>query len=336
MCHLLWHYHLILMTGKRFWVYNTGNSALGKSGKMGINEARMLYRIFSSPVWTVIFAIGVIALIAVFFVKGKKKAVPIVVAAVSIFAYLLSASIKSSANSLIVHQAGSAPAMIQDAVTDPKDVGTDPEGVGSKSIVESDPESIPDYSGADHIVLNGNMPCFNEWDLNNIAGEHYSDLDSLGRCGTAYALLDRSMMPAKGKREDMGHIKPSGWRQRKYEGLVDADPPFLYNRSHLIARALAGEEANERNLITGTRYMNATTMLPWEEMVMRYFEENGNNHVLYRVTPYFKGDDLLARGVEMEAYSVEDNGRLCYHIFVYNVQPGIELDYATGKNRPAQ
>ena len=291
---------------------------------MGVNEARLLYRFFSGPVWPVIFAIGVIALIAAFFVKGKKKYLAIAVAAVSVFAYLISVSISSSANSVIIGQAGTDPVLISDA-------GTESDAAGSMSIVDSDPESIPDYSGADYIELNGNMPCFNEWDLNNISGEHYSDLDGLGRCGTAYALLDRSMMP-KGKREEMGHIKPSGWRQRKYEGLVDADPPFLYNRSHLIARALAGEEANEKNLITGTRYMNATTMLPWEEMVMRYIEANDNKHVLYRVTPYFKGDELLARGVEMEAYSVEDNGRLCYHVFVYNVQPGIELDYATGKN----
>lgn len=210
------------------------------------------------------------------------------------------------------------------------EISTD-DSAGSRSIAESDPEGIPDYSGEDYIILNDGKPCFNEWDLENIVGEHYSDLDDLGRCQTAYALLDRSMMPT-GKREDIGHIKPSGWRQRKYEGLVDADPPFLYNRSHLIARALAGEEANEKNLITGTRYMNATTMLPWEEMVMQYIEDT-DNHVLYRVTPLFRSDELLARGVEMEAYSVEDKGRLCYHVFVYNIQPGIEIDYATGKNR---
>ncbi len=204
-------------------------------------------------------------------------------------------------------------------------------GPGSVSLVEADPGSIPDYSGKDYIVLDDGVPRFNEWDIANITGEHYSELDRLGRCGSAYALLDRSMMPHK-KREDIGHIKPTGWRQRKYEGLVDADPPFLYNRSHLIARALTGQDANEKNLITGTRYMNATTMLPWEEMVMRYIEDN-NVHVLYRVTPLFRGIELLSRGVEMEAYSVEDSGRLCYHVFVYNVQPGIELDYSTGENR---
>ncbi len=201
---------------------------------------------------------------------------------------------------------------------------------GSRSIVESDPDSIPDYSGRDYVVLNDGKPCFNTWDLENITGEHYSELDDLGRCGCACALLDRSMMPT-GEREDIGYIRPTGWKQRKYDGIVDADPPFLYNRSHLIARALTGQDANEKNLITGTRYMNATTMLPWEEMVMRYIEDY-DVHVLYRVTPYFRGTELLARGVEMEAYSVEDKGRMCYHVFIYNIQPGIILDYATGEN----
>lgn len=209
---------------------------------------------------------------------------------------------------------------------------SDASGYGSQSIASSDPSSIPDYQGEDYIVLNDGLPCFNSWDIENITGEHYSELDRLGRCGVAYAMLDRSMMPT-GKRGDIHQIKPSGWRQKKYEGLVDSDPPYLYNRSHLIAYALAGEEANELNLITGTRYMNAETMLPWEEEVMRFLE-GSNDHVLYRVTPYFKGDELLSRGVEMEAYSVEDEGRsICYHVFVYNVQPGIVLDYSTGNNR---
>ncbi len=203
---------------------------------------------------------------------------------------------------------------------------------GSESIVCSDPKSIPDYAGEDYIILNGGEPCFNEWDLENITGEHYSELDRLGRCGVAYAMLDRSMMPT-GKRGDARHIKPSGWVQKKYEGIVDSEPPYLYNRSHLIAYALTGQDANELNLITGTRYMNATTMLPWEETVMRFLDDS-DYHVLYRVTPYFKGNELLARGVEMEAYSVEDQGEsICYHVFVYNVQPGIVLDYSTGDNR---
>ena len=202
---------------------------------------------------------------------------------------------------------------------------------GSLSVVCSDPYSIPNYHGDDYYVLNDGKPNFNEWDFENITGEYYSDLDRLGRCGVAYAMLDRSMRPTK-KRGDIGYIKPTGWVQNKYQGIVDADPPYLYNRSHLIAYALAGEDDNELNLITGTRYMNATTMLPWEEPVMRYLDEN-DNHVLYRVAPYFKGDELLARGVEMEACSVEDDGEgICYHVFVDNVQPGIILDYDTGEN----
>ena len=202
----------------------------------------------------------------------------------------------------------------------------------SLSIVDSDSDSIPAYSGEDHIILNNGIPCFNSWDLKNIHGEKYSGLDELGRCGAVIAMLDRTMMPT-GERGEIGQIKPTGWVQNKYEGIIDSNPPYLYNRSHLIAYALTGQNANELNLITGTRYMNATTMLPWEEKVMRYFDRS-DNHVLYRVTPYFKGNELLARGVEMEAYSVEDNGAgVCYHVFVYNIQPGIVIDYATGANR---
>lgn len=203
---------------------------------------------------------------------------------------------------------------------------------GSLSIVDSDPGSIPEYSGKDYIILNGGKPNFNAWDLENITGEHYSELDSLGRCGCAYAMLDRSMMPTE-ERGEIGLIKPSGWIQEKHEGIVQSEPPYLYNRSHLIAYALTGQNANQKNLITGTRYMNATTMLPWEEQVMRYLDDS-ENHVLYRVTPYFKGRELLARGVEMEAYSVEDEGKgVCFHVFIYNIQPGIVLDYSTGKSR---
>ena len=191
---------------------------------------------------------------------------------------------------------------------------------------------IPDYYGEDFIVLNNGMPCFSEWDINNIKGEHYSQLDDLGRCGPAYAMLDKSMMPTE-ERKEIGQIKPSGWVQKKYEGIIQSEPPYLYNRCHLIAYALTGQNDNELNLITGTRYMNVFTMLPWEEQVMRYLDDS-DNHVLYRVTPYFKENELLARGVEIEAYSVEDQGAsLCFHVFIYNIQPGIELDYSTGESR---
>lgn len=202
----------------------------------------------------------------------------------------------------------------------------------SKSTVQADPSSIPDFSGQDYCYLNDNLPNFKEEDTLLISGEKYSKLDALGRCGTAVAMLDKSMMPTE-ERSSIGQIKPTGWVQRKYEGLVDSNPPYLYNRCHLIAYALTGQNANERNLITGTRYMNATAMLPWEEKVMKYLEKSGN-HVLYRVSPYFKDNELLSRGVEIEAYSVEDEGAgLCFHVFIYNQQPGIVIDYRTGESQ---
>ena len=134
-------------------------------------------------------------------------------------------------------------------------------------------------------------------------------------------------------RGSIGDVRPTGWVQEKYPGIVDSEPPYLYNRCHLIAYAMTGQNANDRNLITGTRYMNATTMLPYEEQVLRYLD-NSDNHVLYRVSPLFKDSELVARGVEIEAYSVEDEGEgICFHVFVYNIQPGIEIDYLTGNSR---
>ena len=202
----------------------------------------------------------------------------------------------------------------------------------SGSLVEKHPEMIPEYSGNIYVELNDNIPEFSKRDLEEKTGEEYYEQDSLGRCRGAYVLLDKSMMP-KEKRGPIGQIKPSGWKQAKYPGVVESNPPYLYNRCHLVAYGLSGQNANERNLITGTRHFNVNGMLPFEEKVMKYLEEN-DSHVLYRVTPYFKGDELLSRGVEMEAYSVEDNGAgVCYHVFIYNVQPGISLDYSTGESR---
>ncbi len=202
----------------------------------------------------------------------------------------------------------------------------------SQSIVDANPDDIPEFSGEDYIVLNGNVPNFTEADLALEPGEYYSELDSLGRCGTAFAVLDRSMMPTE-EREGIGQIKPSGWHQNRYEGIVDSSPPYLYNRCHLIAYALSGENANEKNLITGTRYFNETSMLSFELQVMKYLDAS-DNHVLYRVSPFFKDNELVARGVEIEAYSVEDRGEsLCFHVFVYNHQPGIYIDYLTGENK---
>ncbi len=202
---------------------------------------------------------------------------------------------------------------------------------GSSSLANSAPDTIPNYEGRDFIFLNDGMPLFNNWDVEKIKGEHFSNLDSLGRCGVAYAMLDRSMMPSE-EREEIGQVKPSGWVQAKYEGIVDSKPPYLYNRCHLIAYALTGQNANELNLITGTRYLNVSIMLPWEEKVIKYLEDT-DNHVLYRVTPLFRGDELVARGLEIEAYSVEDAGEgICFHVFIYNIQPGVEIDYMTGNS----
>lgn len=208
-------------------------------------------------------------------------------------------------------------------------VNDDPEG--SCSIVDLDPGSIPDYSGNDQVILKENIPCFTKYDLENAAGEKYSEPDGLGRCHTAIVLLDRSMTPERERDYDaLKAITPTGYRQKKYPGIIDHDPPYLYNRCHLIAYAMTGQTANEKNLITGTHHMNTVTMLSYEEQILRYLYNSGN-HVLYRVSPYFKGRELVARGLELEAYSVEDHGAgLCFHVFIYNVQPGIVIDYATG------
>lgn len=189
-------------------------------------------------------------------------------------------------------------------------------------------EEIPAYSGSTYVEINGNVPDFTEADLTTEAFEIYSELDELGRCGPACANICRELMPTE-KREDIHMVKPTGWHSSRYDSV---DGKSLYNRSHLIAFQLAGENANEKNLITGTRYMNAEGMIPFENLVADYVKETGN-HVLYRVTPVFQGTELVARGVQMEALSVEDNGvGVSYNVYLYNVQPGIRIDYATGDN----
>ena len=190
---------------------------------------------------------------------------------------------------------------------------------------------IPDYSGAPFVIINSNIPFFDENDYAKETFESYSKLDSLGRCGVAYANVSRELMPTE-ERGKIRDIKPSGWCQAKYEGIVDSTPPYLYNRCHLIAYCLTAENANEQNLITGTHYMNVEGMLPFEEEVARYLDRN-DNHVLYRVTPIFEGNNLVASGVLMEAYSIEDNGSgICFCVYCYNVQPGVTIDYRTGKS----
>lgn len=187
--------------------------------------------------------------------------------------------------------------------------------------------AFEDETEAPYIILNGNIPSFTEEEKKSTEPfEQYSDLDMLGRCGMAYANICRELMP-KEERKGIGQIKPSGWHTVKYDNI---DGKYLYNRCHLIGYQLAGENANERNLITGTRYLNTEGMLPFEDRVADYVQTTGN-HVLYRVTPVYEGDNLVADGVEMEAFSVEDEGAgICFHVYVYNCQPGIEIDYATG------
>ena len=195
-----------------------------------------------------------------------------------------------------------------------------------------DLSAIPAYSGSPFVAVDDNRPAFAEEDFTDEAFEYYSPLDALGRCGVAYANVGPELMPTE-EREGIGQVKPSGWQTVKYDVV---DGKYLYNRCHLIGYQLTGENANKQNLITGTRYLNVEGMLPFENVVAEYIEETGN-HVLYRVTPVYEGADLVARGVQIEAMSVEDEGfGVCFNVYVYNVQPGVEIDYATGESRLAQ
>lgn len=187
---------------------------------------------------------------------------------------------------------------------------------------------IPSYTGSPYTVLNDNVPDFPESDFNTESFETYEKLDSLGRCTEAYANIGKDLMPTE-DRGSIGKIKPSGWHTVKYDCV---DGKYLYNRCHLIGYQLTAENANEQNLITGTRYLNVDGMLPFENMVADYIKETGN-HVLYKVTPLYAGDNLVATGVQMEAQSVEDEGEgIQFNVFCYNVQPGIGIDYATGNS----
>ncbi len=191
-----------------------------------------------------------------------------------------------------------------------------------------DLDSLPDYAGEAYVPLLGNQPGFDDADLKRSVFESYSPLDLLDRCGPAFALVGVETMPTE-NRGSIGQIKPSGWQTVKYDFV---DGKYLYNRCHLIGFQLTGENANQENLITGTRYLNVQGMLPFENMVADYVKESGN-HVLYRATPIFRDSELLARGVQLEALSVEDAGEgICFNVYCYNVQPGVVIDYATGDN----
>ena len=192
--------------------------------------------------------------------------------------------------------------------------------------------AVPAYDGKAYVAVNDNVPFFTEEELSSASYETYGELDPLGRCTVCVASVGQDLMPAE-ERGNIGAVKPTGWHTVRYDDLVDGK--YLYNRCHLIGYQLTGENANTQNLITGTRYLNIEGMLPFENMVADYIQET-DNHVLYRVTPIFEGNNLLANGVLMEGYSVEDKGAgVSYCVFAYNVQPGIEIDYATGESKLA-
>lgn len=187
---------------------------------------------------------------------------------------------------------------------------------------------VPAYSGEPYVLLGDGTPAFTQEDLTGTAFETYSELDELGRCSVAYANICPELMPTE-ERSSIGQVKPSGWQSTRYDCV---DGKYLYNRCHLIGYQLSGENANKKNLITGTRYLNVEGMLPFEDQVADYVKETGN-HVLYRVRPIFEGSELVARGVQMEALSVEDGGDgIMFNVFAYNVQPGVVIDYATGES----
>lgn len=213
--------------------------------------------------------------------------------------------------------------------TQPEEEITDPIPILSPvSAKDWDPSSVPAYSGSPYCTVNKNVPFFSRSDYTTASFEYYSDPDSLGRCGTAYASVGIDLMPTE-ERGAIGQIRPSGWHTVKYDCV---DGKYLYNRCHLIGYQLSGENANEKNLITGTRYLNVDGMLPFENMIADYVKET-RNHVLYRVTPVFEGRNLLASGVLLEALSMEDQGDgICFNVYCYNVQPGVMIDYADGSS----
>lgn len=224
-------------------------------------------------------------------------------------------------------QGGSAPSEVDSGAngTGQADAGKpQDELVNNNSYVSLD--AIPAYDGKAYVAVNNNEPFFTDNDMTTTAFENYSDLDSLGRCGVAYANICKEIMPTE-KRGKIGMIKPSGWHTVKYDVIKDR---YLYNRCHLIGYQLAGENANTKNLITGTRYLNVEGMLPFENLVADYVNNTGN-HVLYRVTPMFSGGNLVANGVLIEAKSVEDNGGgILFNVYCYNVQPGVGINYENG------
>ena len=192
-----------------------------------------------------------------------------------------------------------------------------------------DLNAIPAWEGHPYFIIDDNTPGFTELDLTTDAFERYSALDARGRCGSACACVSEALL-ADEDRGSLASITPSGWVNRQYDFI---DGKYLYNRCHLLGFQLTGNSASKRNLITGTRYLNIQGMLPFENQIADYIKETGN-HVMFRVTPIYEGDNLVASGVLMEAWSVEDNGDgICFNVYAYNVQPGVVIDYKTGETR---
>lgn len=222
-----------------------------------------------------------------------------------------------------ISEMGKLPQDILDTI---QESASEPTATPSGDEAEATTTEIPEYSGEPYSIINNNIPFFTE--TTTECFEEYPELDSLGRCGAAYACVGIDTMPTE-ERESISEVKPSGWHNKPYDFV---DGGYVYNRCHLIGFQLTGENANERNLVTGTRYMNVKGMLPFENEVADYIASTGN-HVMYRVTPVFEGDNLVCSGVLMEAYSVEDDGAgIQFCVFCFNVQPGVSIDYKTGEN----
>lgn len=245
----------------------------------------------------------------------------------------LNRQIKNTLTSILILIIIIAIAEIYSYFTNSISQGTTESSTITYNTASFDLDSIPKYKDSPYVILNENKPQFTKNEVSTEIFEKYSELDEYGRCGVAFANICKQIMPKEGeKRGAINMIKPSGWKTTKYEGLVDGN--YLYNRCHLIGYQLAGENANEKNLITGTRYMNVQGMLPFEDEVATYIKTNKRNHVLYRVTPIFKNNNLVASGVQMEGYSVEDEGQgVCFNVYVYNVQPGVTINYSTGESK---
>ena len=213
-------------------------------------------------------------------------------------------------------------------VVDSATIPSQTDAASQPAVSDEEQWEIPQYAGEPYTEINSNVPFFTDDEITDQSFETYSPLDALGRCGTAFVCVGQDLMPTE-ERGSIGQVKPSGWHLVKYDCV---DGKYLYNRCHLIGYQLTAENANDRNLITGTRYLNIEGMLPFENQVADYVQQTGN-HVLYRVTPVFEGDNLLASGVLMEGYSVEDNGTgICFCVYAYNVQPNVQIDYATGES----